>query len=108
VKGTLAVHPSLPPPCCCGDPGIAVLAPAPQGDSADVAFKLSRLRMKMLTGKRLGGLFQMNLVYEQLARRLIMGNEFKRLAERARRDFREVRPWGWGRRGGLLLLERPP
>ncbi len=58
--------------------------------SSDVAFKLSRLRMKMMTKKGLGQIFQMNLVYDQLARRLIMGNEFKRLAERARKDFREV------------------
>jgi hypothetical protein len=61
-----------------------------QTESSDVAFKLSRLRMKMLTKKGLGQVFQMNLVYEQLAKRLIMGNEFKRLAERARKDFREV------------------
>ena len=61
-----------------------------QTESSDVAFKLSRLRMKMLTKKGLGQIFQMNLVYEQLAKRLIMGNEFKRLAERARKDFRVV------------------
>lgn len=71
------------PPSCC-------LSFSPQS-RLGVGYKLNRLRGRM-TGKRgLGQVFQMNRVWDALAKRLILSQEYKRLSESARAEFRKVR-----------------
>ena len=59
-----------------------------------MGYKLTRMRNKMLGNSLLGSVFQMNLVYHQLAKRLILSREMKRVGEQARSEFRDVRGSG--------------